>query len=620
MAELHLPLTEAPVLNIDLSDQKSLQEFLARRHPHYAENESHWRFCELTYKGGREWFRDGNIHKYLKEGDTEYDQRVARAYRPNHTREVTDLVVKYLFKSDVERNVDDVPDYVKKFWRRSTRNGLNIKEFMKIVATKSAISGRIWVIVDSTKSANVVTLADEKASKARCYAYVVSPLDVLDLAFDDDDGELSWMLIQEHVRDDKNPIKASGNVKLQYRLWLRDSWYLFELRDNSKATADDTSATPAIANALQSEPWASTDLGGQTMLPGLFPYLRSGTSNSVEVVLVDHGVNPIGIVPAIPVDNVTGDYKYSAPALIADVAYLDKAIANYLSNLDAVIQDQTFSQLAMPAQNILPGDDKYEAVRDMGTKRVFLFDGEGGGQPFYLSPDPSQAALIVDIINKLINEIYSSIGVAGERTKQDNAVGIDNSSGVAKAYDFERLNSLLVSKSEACENAEKAIIRLLALWNNDPSILDPDEETIVEKDTAIVKYADTFDTRSLYDEFTVAERLSIIDAPRTIRQEQMRQLADKLFPTLKQDLKDQMETDLDTWPITGLDQVAIQGVASGNPSATFPAKLTSSAQPGMKPMPQPAQAAGPGAKKPAASKPGAKNPKTQNKQGQNNKG
>jgi hypothetical protein len=36
--------------------------------------------------------------------------------------------------------------------------------------------------------------------------------------------------------------------------------------------------------------------------------------------------------------------------LIADIAYLDRAAANYLSNLDAIIQDQTFSQLVIPAE------------------------------------------------------------------------------------------------------------------------------------------------------------------------------------------------------------------------------------------------------------------------------
>ena len=45
---------------------------------------------------------------------------------------------------------------------------------------------------------------------------------------------------------------------------------------------------------------------------------------------------------------------YFSPSLIDDIAYLDRAVANYLSNLDAIIQDQTFSQLAIPVQSLLP--------------------------------------------------------------------------------------------------------------------------------------------------------------------------------------------------------------------------------------------------------------------------
>ncbi|MCV5137544.1 hypothetical protein OFB61_23255, partial [Escherichia coli] len=129
-----------------------------------------------------------------------------------------------------------------------------------------------------------------------------------------------------------------------------------------------------------------------------------------------------------PVDCIgESESPYFSPSLIDDIAYLDRAVANYLSNLDAIIQDQTFSQLAIPVQSLLPGDENHTKVLEMGTKRVFTYDSEGGNQPFYLSPDPKQAQMIITTIKTVINEIYHSVGVAGERTKQDNAQGIDNS-------------------------------------------------------------------------------------------------------------------------------------------------------------------------------------------------
>jgi hypothetical protein len=242
-------------------------------------------------------------------------------------------------------------------------------------------------------------------------------------------------------------------------------------------------------------------------------------------------------LPCFPVDHVIGDNTYSAPSLIADIAYLDRAIANYLSNLDAIIQDQTFSQLAMPAQGLLPGDEKFDALREMGTKRIFTFDGEGGVEPKYLSPDVKQAQVIVDVVNKIIHEIYNSVGMAGERTKQDNAVGIDNSSGVAKAYDFERLNSLLTTKAAALENAENRLVEFVNKWNK---AMPPKDD--------LVEYPETFDVRSLFDEFTVAERLALISAPDTIRRAQMKQVKNKLFPVQSSKDEQEMNKELESWP------------------------------------------------------------------------
>lgn len=94
--------------------QKKLKKFLERRHPEYSRALSHWQFMELCYEGGREWF-EPNVFRYMKEGEREFEDRLKRAYRFNHTREVVDLVDKYLFKMDPARAVEDAPSSVKGF-------------------------------------------------------------------------------------------------------------------------------------------------------------------------------------------------------------------------------------------------------------------------------------------------------------------------------------------------------------------------------------------------------------------------------------------------------------------------------------------------------------------------
>jgi hypothetical protein len=490
--------------------QKMLQRLSKRRHPEYAQNLEHWNFCEATYKGGRNWFQD-NIFRYIKEGDRDYTDRIKRCYRFNHTREAVDLVQKYIFKSEVSRS-EDASAEVKLFWKNASLSGLDIDQFMRLGSSLSSIFGRIWIFTDTSQTGPIATVAEQRRSGARPYAYFVKPQDVLDIGFDDDD-KLTWILIREFVRDDKDPLTSTGDIKIQYRLWEKDKWTLFRVDEEV--------------------------------------YLWGKASN-VEVIAT--GDNALGEVPCFPLDHVVSDDKYTSPGLINDIAYLDKAVANYLSNLDAIIQDQTFSQLAMPAQGLTPGEDAYDKLLEMGTKRIFTYDGEGDTKPFYLAPDPKQAQLIIEVVNKIISEIYHTIGMAGERTDTDNSVGTDNSSGVAKAYDFERLNSLLTAKAAALQNAENALVTMIDKWHSKT------EDTTMQD---LVQYPDTFDVRNLYDEFTIAERLKLIDAPQGVRQEQMKQVIDKMFPQLQEDLKKKLTEELKDWPKDPLEMAAEMAKING---------------------------------------------------------
>ncbi|HHU3391210.1 TPA: hypothetical protein ACUBE6_004673, partial [Escherichia coli] len=126
----------------------------------------------------------------------------------------------------------------------------------------------------------------------------------------------------------------------------------------------------------------------------------------------------------------------------------------------------------------------------------------------------------------------------GERTKQDNAQGIDNSSGAAKMYDFQRVNSLLVTKAERLERAERQIMLLVAKWMG----VDLDE------DHSLIAYPESFDIRGLTDEFSVAEKLSLLQAPDSVRRHQMEMLIEKIFPNITEAMKKEFDKDLLNFP------------------------------------------------------------------------
>jgi hypothetical protein len=512
-----------------MDNQKKLQKFLTRRHPEYAEKLSHWVFLRSSYDGGRGWF-GSNIFRYIKEGEKEYGDRVARSYRFNHTREVVDLVDKYIFKMEIFRKQDDAPEPVLKFWNHATLNNLSISDYMKQISKMTSIYGRIWVVVDTTVTEGVASIADEKNSKARVYSYYITPEQLCDISYNEQ-GEVNWVLIHEQVRDDENPLESSGKMIDRYRLWTKSDFTLFVVKEQSEAEAQNpTEIAKRVRRSKPGETTAVVDMG------------EGKKKMQVEV----KGPTPhsFNCVPVFPADNVISNEPYASSSLIDDVAYLDRAATNYLSNLDAIIQDQTFSQLVMPAQGLTPGEDSYDKIIEMGTKRIFTFDGEAG-VPTYISPDVKQAEIILKVVNKIINEIYHTVGLAGERTKEDNALGIDNSSGVAKAYDFERVNSLLASKADSLEVIENRLVNLVSQVSG----------VEVEEETRLVHYPDNFDVRGLYDEFEIAARLAIVEAPDEMRREQMKLMIDKLFPKIAKDLKKKMTDELKTWPPKLVDPV-----------------------------------------------------------------
>ena len=545
------------------SDMKEKgKKFLTRTHPEYELMLPHWQFLRSCYEGGRHWFAT-NIFRYIKEGDTEYTDRVKRAYRFNHTREVVDLLDKYLFKMSAARS-ENVPAAVKKFWKHATKSRLSIQDYIKQISKMSSIYGLVWVVVDNNLKSDSVSLAEEKKSKARIFSHYITPEHVINLSYDEE-GKLNWILLHESVRDDLDPLESTCEIEHRYRLWTRDEWMLFKLSKKQNAAVASTNLSSAqIANAVVK--------AFRGNLPGLNAAEEETfiDLNQYEIDIDGPYPHNLGIVPVFPAYNTISDGAYSSTSLIDDVAYLDRAVANYLSNLDAVIQDQTYSQLTMPAQGLMPGEDGYDAMLKMGTKRIFTYDAQGGGKPEYISPDASQAEIILKVINKIINEIYHSVGLAGERTKQDNALGIDNSSGVAKAYDFERVNSLLAAKADSLENVENQLVRLVRLWSGDT-------DEMIDEDETYVSYPDNFDVRGLYDEFEIAITLGEISAPDSVRRHQMEQVIDKLFPKLSADIKKEIAAELKSWPPAPID------VAGNAPSEDTPGAKPTASQTSAKP-------------------------------------
>ena len=489
-------------------DEKTFQNLIQKKHPEYDAKVPHWEFLNETYESPRDWFRK-NLFRFVREGESTFNGRLERAYRFNHTREVVDLVNKYLFKNPPGRN-PDAPEEVKRFRAKATLSGLSLEQFERQVSKKASIYGRVFVVLDNNaKPDQIVTKADERKGDIRLYAYIVTPDQLRDCGFDRD-GNYNWVLIQEKHRDDDDPFDSSGDWIEKYRLWTKTEWFLFKTKNEQ---------------------------------------------DQVVVELEDSGTHDLGIVPVIKCDHIESDNKYSVPALIEDIAYLDRTVANYCSNLDQIINDQTFSQLIIPAAGLLAGISstintidandpdvlkKRQEIINLGTSQILLFDGENGSAPSYISPDPKQAQLIITTIKQIINEIYHTVGLSGERTKQDNSMGIDNSSGVAKAFDFERVNALLSAKASAMQAFSNRLENMVKIYHGE----SPEE---IDDSEINVEYSINFDVRGLNDELAIANQFSTLGVPMEIRKAQMKDIVVKMWPMLEDAEMEKINKAIDNW-------------------------------------------------------------------------
>lgn len=450
---------------------------IQRRLPGHDVLSGEWEFFCKSYLGGLAYI-DTNLFQYFKEGDEEFARRKARAYRENHCRRIVDLINSYLFKKEAVR--DTTNTLALAFHDNIDGKGKSIAQFMKIVSQWASVFGRIFIVVDKPKLPEEETTGTQKDNinpKAKPYCYVVFPQDVLDYSLDEY-GDLKWILIREYSRDDESPFNHDNGIETKYRLWMPGVCYLF----NDKG---------------------------------------------IEIDTYDTGLK---IVPILYVDNEAGG-TYSGTSLLNDIAYLDRSIFNNWSRLDVIVNEQTFSQLIFPIEGLPPEiieDTKLrEKFLQLAVNRVILYSASAGSPPAFISPDASQADFILRMIERQVKQLYSSLGMeneVGEHTQQ--------ASGVAKAYDFDKLSKLLASKADNLEEAETKINKIFSEWISVP----------IE---VITDYPDEFDVRSLADELAVATELVLLNISESFMKEVMKAVVRKAMPKLEDDTMKTIMDEID---------------------------------------------------------------------------
>jgi hypothetical protein len=449
----------------------SKRTILDNRHPEYAKLAPEWLFWKQAYEGGPDYRSAGHLFRFPRESKKSYDERLKRAGRMNFVKQVLDLIMQYLSKEAPSRKKDIASAAIQGFWEDADRQGTSIDDFMHAVGVNAGIFGRYYIVIDKPPELAVNKL-DQTQRKLNPYAYGVSPLDVLDVIYGAD-GTIEQALIREYVRGPIDLLEPRDSDELQerYRIWIKTFGEVF---------------------------WVLCKL-----------------DEKGEVVKLEQGYLPIPRVPIIEVRRTGG-------SLIDDIATLDRTVYNYGSLLDQILYDQTFSTLRLPYSGTFEEFyDKWELT--IGTKSIIPFDAEIGAAPDYISPDASQGTLLVEAIEKAIGKIYQCKNLQDTVGNAQQGKPAAAASGIAKGYDFEKLNAGLAQYADDLEKAEEGLVELVNLWEGITEPIAPD----------LIDYQDSFDVKTLMQELTEYTLLAQNVQSATFKKLQQKKIVKKADPKME---------------------------------------------------------------------------------------
>ena len=360
-----------------------------------------WEYYIRSYLGGEEYKGGRYLQEYNLELENEFEKRLQFTPLDNHCRNIVHIYSSFLFRVLPTRKLESLNDdpATQMFLDDADLEGRSFDALMREVQTYASVYGHCWLLLDKPNS-NARTRAEELQQEIRPYMNIYTPENVMDWEWDraaSGKYYLKYLKIREFRSREKDV----------YRLWYLDRIDTVELQ-------------------------------------------RMGAK---APVLIDSVPNPLNSIPAVCLYNQRSHDRGVGVSDLTDVADLQRAIYNELSEIEQLIRLSNHPSLVKTRD--------VDASAGAGAIIELPDNVDPALKPYILQPSGQNLDSVLKTIQTKIDAINRLTHVGAVRSTSERTV-----SGVALRTEFQLLNARLSEKAKLMELAEEQIWRYFARWQN----------------------------------------------------------------------------------------------------------------------------------------------------------
>lgn len=398
---------------------------IVNKHEQYKKNIYRWKYYYDSYYGGQDYQKGQYLRKYLAEEDdgyNEYGKRIMATPLDNHCRSVVDTYTSFIWRNSPQREFGSLSDNpaLSLFLKDADLEGRSFDAVMREATTLANVYGHVLLILDKPAS-EANTLAEELAEGIRPYLAVITPDNIVDWKMTRQRNgryEVTMLKIKEYEDDEK----------AVYRVWERDRVTVYEVDEDN-----------------------------------------------AEHQIIEQYENQMGHIPASFLYGQRSHERGIGISQIADIADVQKAIYNELSELEQVIRISNHPTLVMT--------EGVDASAGAGSTIIIEdTDVDPSLKPYLLQPSSQSIGSIIESVGTKIDMIDRMANLSSMRSTSKATA-----SGVSLKIERELLNVKLAQVADNLEICEEHIFKHFGHFYD------------VAYD-GVIDYPDNFDMTDVYTE------------------------------------------------------------------------------------------------------------------------